>query len=68
MQHEWVILTNLKQPEESRVPAVQPKLLPGDWKAAFMRLTVLGWQPAPERGDPPRAVPAALQPADAPRR
>ncbi len=52
MQHEWVILTNLlflllgfallsKHFEDSRVPAVLPKYLPGEWKGAFMLLVMV---------------------------
>ena len=52
MQHEWVILTNLlflllgfsllsKHFEESKVPAVLPKYLPGEWKGAFMLLVMV---------------------------
>ena len=52
MQHEWVILTNLlflllgfallsKHFEESKVPAVLPKYLPGEWKGAFVLLAMV---------------------------
>ncbi|MGH8700036.1 MAG: hypothetical protein ACREVR_02515, partial [Burkholderiales bacterium] len=52
MQHEWVILTNLlflllgfallsKHFEDSKVPAVLPKYLPGDWKGAFVLLAMV---------------------------
>ncbi|MGQ0522341.1 MAG: citrate transporter [Betaproteobacteria bacterium] len=52
MQHEWVILTNLlflllgfallsKHFEESNVPAVLPKYLPGEWKGAFVLLAMV---------------------------
>jgi Na+/H+ antiporter NhaD/arsenite permease-like protein len=52
MQHEWVILTNLlflllgfallsKHFEDSKVPAVLPKYLPGDWKGAFVLLVMV---------------------------
>ena len=50
--HEWVILANLlllllgfallsKHFEESRVPAVLPKYLPGEWKGAFVLLVMV---------------------------
>jgi Na+/H+ antiporter NhaD/arsenite permease-like protein len=52
LQHEWVILTNLlglllgfallaKHFEESRIPAELPKLLPDDWKGAFVLLAMI---------------------------
>ena len=52
MQHEWVILTNLlllllgfallsKHFEESKVPAILPKYLPGGWKGAFVLLVMV---------------------------
>ena len=52
MQHEWVILTNLlflllgfallsKHFEESKVPAILPKYLPGEWKGAFVLLVMV---------------------------
>ena len=52
MGHEWVILTNLlflllgfallsKHFEDSKVPAVLPKFLPGDWKGAFVLLVMV---------------------------
>jgi len=52
LQHEWVILTNLlflllgfallsKHFEDSKVPAVLPKYLPGDWKGAFVLLVMV---------------------------
>ncbi len=52
MRHEWVILTNLlclllgfallsKHFEDSKVPAVLPKFLPGDWKGAFVLLVMV---------------------------
>ena len=52
MQHEWVILTNLlflllgfallsRHFEESKVPAVLPKYLPGEWKGAFALLVMV---------------------------
>ena len=52
MQHEWVILTNLlflllgfallsKHFEESKVPAILPKYLPGGWKGAFALLAMV---------------------------
>jgi Na+/H+ antiporter NhaD/arsenite permease-like protein len=52
LQHEWVILTNLlflllgfallsKHFEESKVPAVLPKYLPGEWKGAFVLLAMV---------------------------
>ena len=52
MQHEWVILTNLlflllgfallsKHFEDSKVPAVLPKYLPGEWKGAFVLLVMV---------------------------
>ena len=52
MAHEWVILTNLlclllgfallsRHFEDSRVPAVLPKYLPGDWKGAFVLLVMV---------------------------
>ncbi len=52
LRHEWVILTNLfmllmgfallsKHFEESRVPAWLPKLLPDDWKGAFVLLLMI---------------------------
>ncbi len=50
--HEWVVLTNLlmlllgfgllaRYFEESRVPAVLPKYLPGDWKGGFVLLVLV---------------------------
>ena len=50
--HEWVILTNLlflllgfallsRHFEDSKVPAVLPKYLPGEWKGAFMLLVMV---------------------------
>ncbi|HEX6002596.1 MAG TPA: citrate transporter [Burkholderiales bacterium] len=50
--HEWVILTNLlflllgfallsKHFEDSRVPAVLPKYLPGNWQGAFVLLAMV---------------------------
>jgi len=50
--HEWVILTNLfglllgfailaKHFEESRIPAVLPRFLPGDWKGGFVLLVMI---------------------------
>ena len=50
--HEWVILTNLlglllgfallaKHFEDSRIPAVLPRFLPGDWKGAFVLLVMI---------------------------
>jgi Na+/H+ antiporter NhaD/arsenite permease-like protein len=50
--HEWVVLTNLlclllgfallsKHFEDSEVPAVLPKYLPGDWKGAFVLLAMV---------------------------
>ena len=47
LAHEWVILTNLlcllvgfallsKHFEDSKVPAMLPKYLPGEWKGAFV--------------------------------
>ncbi|HXF67283.1 MAG TPA: citrate transporter [Burkholderiales bacterium] len=52
MLHEWVILTNLlallvgfallsRHFEESRVPEVLPRLLPDDWKGAFVLLVMI---------------------------
>jgi Na+/H+ antiporter NhaD/arsenite permease-like protein len=52
MHHEWVILTNLlclllgfallsKHFEDSRVPAVLPKFLPGEWKGALVLLAMV---------------------------
>jgi Na+/H+ antiporter NhaD/arsenite permease-like protein len=52
MQHEWVILTNLlflllgfallsKHFEESKVPAILPRYLPGEWKGAFVLLVMV---------------------------
>ncbi len=52
MHHEWVILTNLlglllgfallsNHFEKSRVPAVLPRLLPDDWKGAFVLLVMI---------------------------
>ena len=52
MAHEWVILTNLlclllgfallsRHFEDSKVPAVLPKYLPGDWKGAFVLLVMV---------------------------
>ncbi len=52
MQHEWVILTNLlclllgfallsKHFEDSKVPAVLPKFLPGEWKGALVLLVMV---------------------------
>ena len=52
MSHEWVILTNLlclllgfallsRHFEDSNVPAVLPKYLPGDWKGAFVLLVMV---------------------------
>jgi Na+/H+ antiporter NhaD/arsenite permease-like protein len=52
LAHEWVILTNLlglllgfallaKHFEESGVPAVLPRFLPGDWKGAFVLLCMI---------------------------
>ncbi|HKW37017.1 MAG TPA: SLC13 family permease [Burkholderiales bacterium] len=50
--HEWVILTNLlclllgfallsRHFEKTRVPAVLPRLLPHDWKGAFIMLVMV---------------------------
>lgn len=50
--HEWVILSNLflllvgfallsRHFEESHVPAVLPRFLPGDWKGAFVLLVMI---------------------------
>lgn len=50
--HEWVVLTNLlclllgfallsRHFEDSEVPAVLPKFLPGNWKGAFMLLAMV---------------------------
>src|SRR6185295_7889019 len=50
--HEWVILANLlglllgfallsKHFEDSKVPAVLPKLLPDDWKGGFVLLAMI---------------------------
>ena len=50
--HEWVILTNLlclllgfallsRHFEDSKVPAVLPRYLPGDWKGAFILLVMV---------------------------
>jgi hypothetical protein len=50
--HEWVILANLfcllmgfallsRHFEESRVPAVLPRYLPGDWKGGFLMLVMV---------------------------
>ena len=50
--HEWVILANLfcllmgfallsRHFEESKVPAILPKYLPGDWKGGFMLLIMV---------------------------
>ena len=50
--HEWVILANLfmlllgfgllaRYFEESRIPAVLPKYLPGDWKGGFVLLVLV---------------------------
>ena len=50
--HEWVMLTNLlglllgfallaKHFEESRIPAVLPRVLPDDWKGAFVLLVMI---------------------------
>jgi Na+/H+ antiporter NhaD/arsenite permease-like protein len=52
LAHEWVILTNLlcllvgfallsKHFEDSKVPAVLPKYLPGKWKGAFVLLVMV---------------------------
>jgi Na+/H+ antiporter NhaD/arsenite permease-like protein len=52
LAHEWVILTNLlcllvgfallsKHFEDSKVPAVLPKYLPGGWKGAFVLLLMV---------------------------
>ncbi len=52
LAHEWVILTNLlcllvgfallsKHFEDSKVPAVLPKYLPGEWKGAFVLLVMV---------------------------
>jgi len=52
MQHEWVILTNLlglllgfallsRHFEESHVPEILPRYLPGDWKGAFALLAII---------------------------
>ena len=52
MQHEWVILANLlflllgfallsRHFEDSKVPAILPKYLPGEWKGAFMLLVMV---------------------------
>ncbi len=52
MRNEWVVLTNLlllllgfallsNHFEESRVPAVLPRFLPGDWKGAFALLAAV---------------------------
>ncbi len=52
LAHEWVLLTNLlallvgfallaKHFEESRVPAWLPRLLPDDWKGAFVLLVII---------------------------
>ncbi len=52
LAHEWVILTNLlclllgfallsKHFEDSKVPAVLPKFLPGEWKGAFVLLVMV---------------------------
>lgn len=52
MGHEWVILSNLfmllvgfallsRHFEESHVPAVLPKFLPGDWKGGFVLLVMI---------------------------
>src|SRR4051794_6310037 len=52
MGHEWVLLTNLfmllmgfallsKHFEESRVPAMLPRLLPDDWKGGFVLLLMI---------------------------
>jgi Na+/H+ antiporter NhaD/arsenite permease-like protein len=52
LHHEWVILTNLlcllvgfallsKHFEESKVPAILPKYLPGEWKGAFVLLVMV---------------------------
>ena len=52
LAHEWVLLVNLlllllgfallsKHFEESRVPAWLPRLLPDDWKGAFVLLVII---------------------------
>ena len=52
LAHEWVILVNLlclllgfallsKHFEDSKVPAVLPKFLPGEWKGAFVLLVMV---------------------------
>jgi len=52
LAHEWVILTNLlclllgfallsRHFEDSKVPAVLPKFLPGEWKGAFVLLVMV---------------------------
>src|SRR5690242_9739166 len=52
LAHEWVLLTNLlglllgfallsKHFEESKVPAWLPRLLPNDWKGAFLLLVMI---------------------------
>ncbi|MFO1323486.1 MAG: citrate transporter [Burkholderiales bacterium] len=52
LKHEWVILTNLflllmgfallsRHFEKSRVPLVLPRLLPADWKGAFVLLAMV---------------------------
>lgn len=52
LQHEWVVLTNLlglllgfailaRHFEDSRVPHALPRLLPGDWRGAFLLLAMV---------------------------
>jgi len=52
LAHEWVILTNLlclllgfallsKHFEDSKVPAMLPRFLPGEWKGAFVLLVMV---------------------------
>ncbi len=52
LAHEWVILSNLlglllgfallsKHFEESRIPQILPRFLPGDWKGAFVLLVMI---------------------------
>lgn len=52
LEHEWVILTNLlmllvgfallaRHFEDSKVPAVLPRILPDDWKGAFVLLVLI---------------------------
>jgi len=52
LAHEWVLLANLlglllgfallsKHFEESRIPAILPRYLPGDWKGGFVLLLMI---------------------------